>query len=116
MGWQENEMHHSTLPESKADTVDEEDQDSQTEHTQQSIHSDLQVWQPSGGLCKLTLPGPWYLHLGRVATVVPRLAGAPAQTAAAASAGSFTARRLMGYGTLGCRADLINKKGEIIFA
>lgn len=102
-------MRHSTLPESEADAVDEEDQDSQTEHTQQSVHSDLQVWQPSGGLCKLTLPGPWYLHLGRVATVVPCLAGAPAQTAATASTGSFTARRPMGYGALGCRADLTHK-------
>lgn len=94
-------------PESKADTVDEEDQYCQTEYTQKGIHSNLQVRQSSSGLGQLTIPSAWYLHLCWIATVVPCLAGASASAAAAAPTRSLTTWSTMGYCALGRCANLV---------
>lgn len=99
-------LHNSDVPEGKTDAVDEEDQYRQAEHPQQGVHPDLQVRQPSGALRELAAPSPWDLHLGRVAAVVPRLAGAAAPTAAPA----LPAGRPLGDGALGRCADLNKNK------
>lgn len=105
-------MKEKSLPEGKTDTVDEEHKYCQTEDTQKSVHSDLEVRQPSGGLSQFTLPRTRNLHLCWVA-VAPRWVGASTPAAAAASAGSSAARSPRYYRAL-CRcANLIREKTEI---